>query len=139
MYLYDNMLLDFRFDERFNNNIEISIGKEEATDIKIVNFLEANLKKHRLFLTQDHPTTRVFEHCTNYIINRLNLNVKDYNIDEIDENLTKLEDSTYGLSSMKYPDSTYSLRHFNYEWNNYDIDDFFYRINLENLLKNASI
>lgn len=140
MYLYDNMLLDFRFDERFNNNIEISIRKEEATDIKVVNFLEANLKKYRLFLTQDHPTTRVFEHCANYIINKLDLNVTDYHIDDIDENITKLKDSTYNFIDMKYPDSSYSLHHFNYYWNNDGIDNFFYRKNLEDILmKNATI
>src|ERR1700744_526273 len=58
--IYDTGNFDFKFEERFNKNINISKSKEENTDIKVVDFIIKNLSNEQLFLTHDHPTGSLF-------------------------------------------------------------------------------
>ena len=57
----------------------------------------------------------------------------DYNNQEdIDENITKLQDSTYDRISCQYPISRYSINYFNFEYINKEDDsaNIFYRNHL---------
>jgi hypothetical protein len=116
LYMYDNNLLDFDFDNRMAKNIEISKEKEKDTDVKIIDYIQANISKSKLFLTQDHPTTIIFNELTRQIANILDLNY-DYNMGLTwDENITGLQDSVYGRSDCQYPISRYSINHYGFEY-----------------------
>ena len=115
--LYDSGLLDFKFEERFKKNIEISRNKEENTDIKVVDYIINNIKDYQLFLTQDHATSRVFYHLANEVCELLDLSFNEgFSIDSIDINHTRSPDSVYNSTTMMYPDSDYSINHFGFKW-----------------------
>ena len=132
MHLYDNNLIDFNFTKRMNDNYEISKQKELNCDIKIIDFIYNNIKKHKIFLTQDHPTSFVFNEVTNQICNILDL---DYNYElglSQNENITELQDSVYNNINKQYPISRYAINHFGFDYiQNEDITaDNFYRNNI---------
>ena len=133
--LYDSGLLDFKFEERFAKNIEISRSKEENTDIKVVDYIIHNIKDHQLFLTQDHATSRVFYYLAQEVCDLLDLSFNQgFSIDSIDINHTRSPDSVYGSTTMMYPDSEYAIRHFGFKWCK-DVDTSFYRDILSNYLE----
>jgi hypothetical protein len=139
LYLYDSGQFDFKFQERYDKNIKISREKENITDIKIIDYIVENIRNYPLFLTQDHPTSRIFYQCVKQMSQKLDIEFKeDFNIDTIDINITKLEDSTYQSPTMMYPLSTYSVNYFNYKWS-LDDNDTFYRYILINYLENKNI
>jgi len=118
IYLYDNNNLDFDFENRMKNNYEISLQKESECHIKIIDFIYNNINKHKLFLTQDHPTSFVFNEVTKQICEIIDL---DYTTTtDIDENITGLQDSVYNHPSCQYPISRYSINHFNFEYIKYE-------------------
>jgi len=136
--LYDSGLLDFRFNERFTRNIEVSRNKENATDIKVANYIIKNIDEYQLFLTQDHATSRVFHYCAEKICELLDLSFNEsFDIDSIDINHTRSPDSVYGSTSMMYPISDYSIRHFGYKWSAH-VDNNFYKAILCKYLENIS-
>jgi len=138
IYLYDNNKLDFDFENRMKINNEISLNKENNCDVKIIDFINKNIDKKKCFLTQDHPTSFIFNEVTRQICNIIDLEY-DYNkVNFIDENITCLEDSVYSNPSNQYPISRYSINYFNFKYiNNEDswANDF-YRNNLTNFYYN---
>lgn len=60
--------IDFNYEERFKNCMNILRKKEENCDVKVADFIEENIKKHKLFFTQNHPTSYVFVHCVNQVL-----------------------------------------------------------------------
>jgi hypothetical protein len=137
--LYNSGQLDFRFEERFARNIDISRKKEENTLIKVADFIVNNVKSHQLFLTQDHVTSRVFHYCALKICDLLDLSFNDsFDIDSIDINHTRSPDSVYGSTNMMYPTSEYSTKYFGYQWSTPDIHSGhkFYENILRNYLDN---
>lgn len=66
--------LDFNFSSRFNQTMDILKDKEAETDVKISEFIIANLQEARLFYTQNHPTNEIFICCANQLLNLLGLN-----------------------------------------------------------------
>lgn len=65
--------INFRFEQRFQHSLSILKQKEQETDIKISDFITRNIQNEKLFLTQSHPTSAVFIHCVNQILERLGL------------------------------------------------------------------
>jgi hypothetical protein len=113
---YENNIIDFNFEQRWNDNIKISREKEQNCDVKIIDFIIENMSKHKLFLTHDHPTSIIFNELTKQICKILNLS---YNctIDLIkNENITQLKDSVYNRSDNQYPISRYSIKFFKFEY-----------------------
>jgi hypothetical protein len=86
-----------------------------------------------MFLTQDHPTSIVFNEVTKQICEILDLEY-NCNIDSIDENITTLTDSVYSHPSHQYPISRYAINYFNFEYIKTEDNraDQFYRNNLHN-------
>ena len=132
LYMYDNNLIDFDFNKRFQYNYEIAKEKEINCDIKIIDFLYNNIKNHKLFLTHDHPTSYVFNEVTSLICDNLDL---DYNYElglSQTENITGLEDSVYSSIKNQYPISRYAINYFGFNYiKNEDIEsDIFYKNNI---------
>ena len=114
--MYDNNTIDFDFDNRMKQNYIISKEKEEYTDLKIVDFLYENIQKQKLFLTQDHPTSFVFNKITSEICNILDIEYNnELGLQQI-ENITCLQDSVYNSISMQYPISRYAINHFDFQY-----------------------
>lgn len=135
LYLYDNHLFDFRMKERFQSNMNITLNKEEETDVKVYNFIMQNYKTKHLFLTHDHPTTCVFHHCASQIIDRLDIEyLSDFDINTVHYNISNSQDSVYNDVSCMYPDSSYSI---SYRYG--IINDDFYKIELQNFLDTVNI
>jgi len=132
--LYDQDKLDFDFDNRININYEISKEKESECDIKIIDFLYSSIKTHKLFLTQDHPTSYVFSEITRQICDILDLEFDYEKSISLDENIMGLPDSVYNRVDNQYPISRYAIKYFNFTYiQNEHVDaDLFYR----NILKN---
>lgn len=132
IYMYDNNILDFDFENRFKQNYSKSKVKETNTDIQIIDFIYDNIQKHKLFLTQDHPTSFIFNKLTSSISDILDL---EYNYElgiTQDENITQLQDSVYNSCEKQYPISRYSINHFGFNYiKDEDISaDIFYKNNI---------
>jgi hypothetical protein len=130
-YLYKNNLIDYNFDARMTENYLKSQEKEGGCDIKIADFIFNNVSNEKLFLTQDHPTSFVFNELTSRICNYLDL---DYDYEKglrSEENITGLPDSTYGRMTNQYPISRYAAKHFGFRYATGDQGDAdcFYEIN----------
>ncbi len=63
--------IDFQFERRFQNTFSILKQKEQETDIKVCDFIVNHIKNAKLFLMQCHPTSIIFIHCVNQILERL--------------------------------------------------------------------
>ena len=124
LYLYDLGQLDFGFEERYIKNKCISNEKERDTDVKVFEYIDENKRNKRMFLTQDHPTTDVFIHCTRQVCDILDIDFPKELV--LEDNVTGLPDSVYRNPSCRYPGSTYANRHFGFEWDS-GVDDLFYR------------
>ncbi len=117
-YLYDSGAIDFDFQNRFDKNCEISRAKEAICDVKIVDFILANLRKQKLFLTQDHPTSFLFNEVTRQVCNKLDIEYDLEKAGQCHENFSGTTDSTYGRSDAQYPISRYAAKHFGFEYRN---------------------
>lgn len=131
LYLYDNHLMNFNMEERFNSNMTITQKKEERTNIKVHDYIMKNIRTKRLFLTHDHPTTSVFYHCVTQMLDILDVDFHpSFSLESIDMNITGLKDSVYGHASNMYPDSYYSMFSYSDSVHN----DSFYRTELQRFL-----
>lgn len=95
--------IDFQFERRFQETMEILRSKEAATDVKVADFIVSNLSTERLFLTQNHPTGTLFFHCVNQILTALDL-PRLITPDTIPVNEANLVDC--------FPDSPYDRAHY---------------------------
>lgn len=69
--LFCGGLINFQFEQKFQHSLSILKQKEEETDINISDFIIHNMQNEKLFLTAAHPTSAVFIHCVNRILERL--------------------------------------------------------------------
>jgi len=116
MYLYDNNLIDYDFTNRMNENYEISQKKEQDCEVKIIDFIMKNIHKEKLFLTQDHPTSFVFNAVTKQICDILDLDYDYERGNSCHENILGLPDSVYNREDNQYPISRYSIQYFGFEY-----------------------
>lgn len=71
--MYSRGQIDFEYNERFNQSIAVLREKEKHCDVKVAQFIEENIRKQKLFLTQNHPTSCIFIHCVNQILHILGI------------------------------------------------------------------
>ncbi len=81
--------INFEYDRRYNECMSILREKEKKCNVIVSDYIEQNVRKHKLFLSQNHPTTRVFVHCANQVLNILGILTR-FNHDDYDENVTNL-------------------------------------------------
>lgn len=94
--------INWNYENRFNQSIKILKNKESITDLKISNFIIDNYKKNLLFLIPQHPTSLIFFHLANEILNKLNIEkIKEDVIMGIND--INVEDSTYNLPNCMFP------------------------------------
>ena len=140
--LYDDNELDFDFETRLKQNYECGKEKEKDCDIKIVDFIYDNIKKHKLFLMQDHPTSMVINEITRQLCEILGLT---YNLEsalKVDEAYWGGVDPVYNRQSHQLPISKYAINHFKFEYvhkQGDDADEFYKSILLHFLLKEKGV
>lgn len=110
--LYLNNKIDYEFDKRMENTLNILRQKEKNTDIKVTDYIEQNISEKKLFIIGNHPTSTVFIHCVNQILNKLNIN-------------EKLDDKDYGDNILDIfgkwvpfiiPISINEIRHYKFKY-----------------------
>ena len=80
-------------------------------------FIEKNIRKHKLFYNPHHPTTCVFIHCANQLLSILGYN------DKYDEFAYPRDVSKIGSGP---PHSSYDVKYWNFEYNINNINDSWY-------------
>jgi len=128
--LYKNNLIDYNFDNRLAENYLVSRKKEENCDIEIADFIYRNISNEKLFLTQDHPTSFVFNELTRKICENMDLEYDYERAKLAPENITGLRDSVYHRPDHQYPISRYAIRHFGFRYikdESPDADEFYAR------------
>lgn len=114
--MYDNYNIDFEFGERVANGKQIFLEKEQCTDIKIFDWIFSNIKKSKILLTQDHPTSVLFHELTTRIFDFIDIPRMSIDCLTIDENIVNLEDSVYHRADCQYPIDMYSYAFFEFEF-----------------------
>lgn len=127
--MYSNNEIDFDYENRFENCINILKNKEENCDVTVSDFIVKHIGSIRLFFTQNHPTTCVFVHIANQVLSILGYNVK---FDEFafPENICNLPGEWPTSSS----DMTYWK--FKYQCN---IQDIWYIPHITNIYQNYQV
>ena len=130
LQMYSNGMIDFDYEDRFNKSIEILRGKELSCDVKVSEFIETNVKKHKLFLTQNHPTTCVFVHCANQVLSILGYNIK-YDEFSYPENICNLPG--------EWPTTSYDIKYWKFEYNTSNIQDKWYEPHIRYIYQNYTV
>lgn len=110
--------IDFKYAERFKQNIEILEEKEKQCDLVVSDYIVENVRKRKLFLTQNHPTTCVFIHCVNQILEKLGADYS-FNADDFPDNVAGF--------SKGWPQSKNDLEYWQFTYSDVRVVDKFYR------------
>lgn len=76
--LYDDNKINFKYEERMNNEMNILRLKETTTDVKVSDFILKNYKKTKLFLTPNHPSHVILIEIARQILEKLNVDVSEF-------------------------------------------------------------
>ena len=105
--MFINEQIDFKFGQRFDNSFKILKEKESITDVKVCEYLLDNIKKLKLFTTQNHPTSPVLIYVAKHVLKLLGINtLPQYDYSKNDE--ASLGDC--------WPDSPYELKFYDYQY-----------------------
>lgn len=123
---YNRGQIDFHYLRRFEESLAVLRRKEASCDVKVADYIEENVRERRLFLTQNHPTTCLFVHCTNQILPMMG---HEYSFDEDDfpENV--------GGFHKGWPDSASSLGFWRFKFGKIRRDDRFYRRHIAHIYR----
>jgi|GEM_PF-1983672 len=88
--LYQNGLINFDLNNRFQVCIDELKRRELRTHIKLAEFILMHYKNYKLFVTHNHPTTIIFLEICSQIKKLLNVPFSDSSIDKTQENWANL-------------------------------------------------
>ena len=127
--MYDDGLIDFEYEKRFQNCIRILKEKEKTLDIKISDFIIENRFKTRIFLCQYHPCMNIHIHCVNQIFKLMDIN---YYIDpfSVHENLKEVE-------SYSFPLCSYDIKNLKLKREPHPKGDDFYKEHIKHIYANT--
>lgn len=66
-----SLQIDFQFQNRFQNTLQILGEKEAATTVKARQYILENYKAEKLFLTHNHPSSQLLVYCANQVLSIL--------------------------------------------------------------------
>jgi hypothetical protein len=113
--LYNNDKIDWLYESRHAETIEILRKKESITDIKISKFIEDNFRKKDLFLIPQHPSSLVFMQKANQVLEAIGMD--KITIDQlIGDNDAELGDTTYQLPSNRFPIHSSAVEYYGLEF-----------------------
>lgn len=105
--LYDDDNIDFEYEKRKKNGINILKSKELTCDVKVSDFILANYKTHKLFTTPNHPTYIIFEEMSKQILKKLNIN---------HNNFDKIFEKHKCTLPGELPHSKYDKKNYNFKF-----------------------
>ena len=113
---FKNLEIDFNFQKRFENTMNILKIREQTTDIKVHQYILDNFKKKKLFISEPHPTIHIYYHCTIQLFKLLNLN-NDISFELAFTVLTldRAQKLHTGLIE-KFPKTPYDINFYKFEW-----------------------
>jgi hypothetical protein len=113
--LYNKDKIDWLYESRHNETIEILRKKESITDIKISKFIEDNFRKKDLFLIPQHPSSLVFMQKANQVLEAISMD--KITVDQlIGDNDAELGDTTYQLPSNRFPIHPSAVEYYGLEF-----------------------
>lgn len=115
LWMYCHSKIDWEYERRHIETLNILRSKEANTDVKISSFIESNFTSKNLFLIPQHPTSIVFLEKANQVLDILGMCKLSENVIASD-NEGQLEDSTYQLSSCRWPLHSSAIEHFKISW-----------------------
>ena len=102
-----SLSIDFRFGERFEKSFSILKEKEAVADVKVTEYILANISKEKLFLTQNHPSSNLLLHCVNQLLSFLDFSPLSKGA------ITHLNEA--GLPNC-WPTSPYDKEYYNFQY-----------------------
>ena len=126
LQLFYEKKIDFGLERRFQESIAVLQQKELKCDIKASDFILANYRKHKLFLTQNHPSTSVYVHLVNQILIILGYGCIIDNPFGLPENLAGLRGN--------WPHSTYEVDTYRFQFDA-NCNNHFYASNIIKIYK----
>ena len=123
--LYYSGQLNFDLQSRFDFCLEFMKTKELSCDISASDFIKENIKKYRLFDTQNHPSEILIGYVVNQILEILN----------IDRKLDIFKIKRYIINSTCYSDSIYMSQELKLEYIKNDLEQSYLAL-LEDYLEN---
>jgi hypothetical protein len=102
--------IDFQFQKRFQNTLQILADKEKVTTVKAVHYILENYKSEKLFLTHNHPSSQLLIHCANQVLSFLHYP------------LLKKEDHPHPNEAELpgyFPMSPYDKSHYQLNWRHF--------------------
>jgi len=109
LQMWDQNSIDFNYQSRYENNLQILREKEALTDIKVSDFIDRHIHTKFLFLTQNHPTSPIIVHCVNQIFKKLKID------DEL-ELFNLRADFGYEKPQKGWPVSKYDIQFWKFEY-----------------------
>jgi Polysaccharide biosynthesis enzyme WcbI len=107
--MWDQNKIDFNYAARYKASLQILRNKEAITDLKVSDFISQHIRTHRMFLTQNHPTSPIMVHCTKQLLKLLGI--------EEQLNLFALKDDFgYEKSQKSWPVSKYDLNYWKWSY-----------------------
>lgn len=107
--LYNDNSINFNIKNRVINYYDILQKHDEICNIKVCDFIKQNIRKYKLFYTQNHPTSYIMAHCVNQIFKILGVSF-ELDVFSYPLNVTH-------ISSASYPHSLYDKQYWNFEYN----------------------
>ena len=113
--LYNNDKIDWLYESRHHETLDILRKKESITDVKISKFIETNLKSKDLFLIPQHPSSFIFMEKANQVLEKLGMD--KLTEDQIfSMNDAELGDTTYQLPSNRFPIHLSAVEYYGLEF-----------------------
>ena len=113
--MYEKDKIDWLYESRHKETLEILRKKESITNIRISKFIEDNFRKKDLFLIPQHPSSLVFLEKANQVLEILGMDkITEDTI--IGENDAELGDTTYQLPSNRFPIHASAVEYYGLEF-----------------------
>jgi hypothetical protein len=133
--MYDNDAIDWQYESRFEQTMNILERKEEFTDIKVSKYIRDNFRSMDLFLIPQHPTSILMLEVANQLLDRTGFSRVPSTV-IVGPNDFNNEDSTYQRSDCRFPMHSSAIRSYGLTWTNPSSDAHdFYRVRLQDYLR----
>jgi len=124
LQIFKNGLVNFHLGDRLNFSLDFMIKKEAWCNIKASDFIRDNIKKHRLFDTQNHPTEILMSFIANEIFERIGI---DFRLDVF--NMER-----HLINGIGFPDSFYMYNEIQLDYvDKKEIGDYYLSIVMQYL------
>jgi|TARA_B100000902_G_scaffold400052_2_gene475247 hypothetical protein len=109
--LYRRNEIDYNYKNRFETSLDNLKRRERDCNIIVSELIESNIRKHKLFYTQNHPTPFVFDYVCKQILDLIRCKYPDY----ISKNYTYVTRNLL-CKNKGHPVSRSDILYWNFEY-----------------------